>query len=111
MVSIYQRYAAKGSKKRTSAGTPKSAEGAAEGKVRESASHHFLFKNHCFFDENAVFLVLARFQVDLGSFLKNRQKFNFSSKKKYIFCDTFPVRTDSSRGPIELILSQLKALM
>ena len=39
MDSIYQKYGAKGSKNRTSAGTPKSAEGAAEGMVRESASY------------------------------------------------------------------------
>ena len=45
-----------------------------------------LFKNHCFFDENAVFLVLARFQVDLGSFLEKRQKFKFSSKFWYFVC-------------------------
>ena len=42
MGSIYQKYGAKGSKPRTSAGTPKSAEGAAERKVKESASHHFI---------------------------------------------------------------------
>ena len=39
-----------------------------------------LFKNHWILHENAVFLVLGRFRVDLGSFLKNRQKFSFSSK-------------------------------
>ena len=39
MSSIYQKYGVKGSKSRTSAGTPKSAEGATERKVRESASH------------------------------------------------------------------------
>ena len=40
MVSIYHKYGVKGSKLRTSAGTPKSAEGAAVEKVKESASHH-----------------------------------------------------------------------
>ena len=42
MSSIYQKYGAKGSKKCTSAGTSKSAEGAAVRKVKESASHHFI---------------------------------------------------------------------
>ena len=42
MGSIYQKYGFKGSESRTSAGTPKSAEGAAVGKVKESASHHFI---------------------------------------------------------------------
>ena len=109
MGSIYQKYGVKGSKSCTSAGTPKSAEGAAERKVRESASHH-LFKNQSFLHENCVFLVLERFQVDLGSFLKKRQKSIFHQNFD-IFCGTFPVQTESSRGPIELILSQLKALI
>ena len=42
MGSIYQKYGAKGSKKCNSAGTPKSAEGAAVRKVKESALHHFI---------------------------------------------------------------------
>ena len=42
MDSIYQKCVVKGSKLRTSAGTPKSAEGAAVRKVKESASHHFI---------------------------------------------------------------------
>ena len=79
MDSIYQKYGAKGLKNRTSAGTPKSAEGAAVGKVKESASHH-LFKNQCIFALKLRFLFLERFRVDLGSFLKKGQKFKFSSK-------------------------------
>ena len=68
---FYQKYGVKESKSCTSAGTPKSAEGAAVRKVKESASHH-LFKNQWILHENAVFLVLGRFRVDLRSFLKKR---------------------------------------
>ena len=43
-------------------------------------------------------------------FWKNIENSNFHQNFD-IFCDTFPVQFDSSRGPIELILSQLKALI
>ena len=45
---IYQKYGVKGSKSCTSAGTPKSAEGAAVRKIKESASHHFVWKSLIF---------------------------------------------------------------
>jgi len=43
-------------------------------------------------------------------FWKNA-KFSKFHQNFDIFCDTFPVRDDSSRASIELILSQLKALI
>ena len=80
-----------------------------EAKVRESASHH-LFKNHRFLHENAVFLVLECFRVDLGWFMKIRQNSNVHYFF-HILCDTFPLRYESSCWPFELILSQIKVLI
>ena len=105
-----QKYGVKGSKLCTSAGTPRISRRPVQRQRWGRVLRTILFKNHWILHENAVFLVLGRFRVDLGSFLKKRQKFKFSSKSWH-FCDTFPLRIKSSRGPIELILSQLKALI
>ena len=74
------------------------------------ASGNFLFQNHRFLCQNAVFLVWKWFRVDLGSSSKKRQFFE-NHQNFDIFCDTFPDHARSSRGPIELILSKRQALI
>ena len=79
--------------------------------VRESASHHVIFylkiivfcvKMVFFWSKNGSGLIWDDLQKNI--------KFSIFHQNLNIFFDTFPDHFESSRGPIELILSQLKAL-
>ena len=80
-----QKYWVKGSKSRTSAGTPRISRRPVQRWRWGRVLRTILFKNHQFLRQNAVFLVLKWFQVDLGSSSKKRQIFKISSKFWHFF--------------------------
>ena len=79
--------------------------------VRESASHHGIFDFKIIvFCVKMVFFWCKNGSGLIWDDLQKNVDFSIFHQNFDIFSETFPVRSKSSRGPIELILSQLKAL-
>ena len=107
---IYQKYRVKGCKKCNSAGSPKTSQRPAERwrwrRVLRTMWRICLKKlsfSSKIIDFWRKFWFRIIFQIS--------QNFTFFAIFFIIFCDTFPFRFESSRGPFELILSQIKALI
>ena len=107
---FYQKYWVKVSKSCTSAGTPKISRRPAQRQRWGRVLRTIYFKNHQIFLKILIFWRGNASGVILGHFQKDRI-FRPWHQNFHIFGDTFSVRSKSSRGPIELVLSQLKALM
>ena len=104
-----QKYWVKGSKSCNSAGTPRISRRPVQwwrwGRVLRTIYLKiidFCVKMLFFWSWNAFRLISGHLQK-IVKFSNFRQNFD-------IFCDTFPDHFESSRGPIELILSKLQAL-
>ena len=99
----------KGPKNAIARGPPESAEGRSSDEGEGECFAPFYLKIMIFRVKMLFFWSWNAFRLISGH-LQKIVKFSNFRQNFDIFCDTFPDQFESSRGPIELILSELKAL-